>query len=327
MMDNNKMSKDTFYKVGIKILSDVQLENIFPNYHKLFDEIEIYRNAISNLSNEMVRKEQYNLMFDNIFSIMGKRGTGKTSVAFTLKKKIEEEQCNDIVLPIIIPEVIPEDCSILVWILAIVREKVQKLEQRINEIHRNDGREDKWSRCGWADYDSLAKQVEELMELVFAGKYDPSVESSYYKIVGNSIRQAGDYYRFSCEITKLWSKWVEKIKELRWLERHGDKNNVEPLIFFIFDDVDLEPQKVKELLSIIIKYLSHPNIIVITTADEEMFLEVIENNLDKDIGRLPKEWRNYLNNYKSDIFYEAAINEKHGSDLIAQTSRMYLACK
>lgn len=55
------------------------------------------------------------------------------------------------------------------------------------------------------------------------------------------------------------------------------------IIYFIFGDVDRAPEKISELLSIIIKYLSHPHVIVITTADEEMFLEVIENNLDKEM--------------------------------------------
>ena len=42
---------------------------------------------------------------------------------------------------------------------------------------------------------------------------------------------------------------MKKIKELH--EEHGEK--IAPLIYFVFDDVDLAPQKVNELLSIIIK--------------------------------------------------------------------------
>ena len=79
-------------------------------------------------------------------------------------------------------------------------------------------------------------------------------------------------------------------------------------------------------MSIIIKYLSHPNIIVITTADEEMFLEVIENNLDKDIGRIPKEWRIYLNNKasSSEIDYGISRRDPKQFDLISETARLYL---
>lgn len=138
------MREDSFYKVGIKLLSDIQLENIFPNYKKLLEEIEKYRSATMFLSKDYTEKEQYYLMYDNVFSIMGKRGTGKTSAAFTLRKKIEEGQQCDVVLPIIIPEVIPEECSILVWILAIVKEKVQILEQRINSICKKEEKGEFW---------------------------------------------------------------------------------------------------------------------------------------------------------------------------------------
>ena len=110
------------------------------------------------------------------------------------------------------------------------------------------------------------------------------------------------------------------------------KDEVCPLIYFIFDDVDLAPEKIDELLSVIIKYLSHPNIIVLTTADEELFLEVIENRLDQKIGRLPREWRNFLTNAKNGqdtryFMWPSAREEsekKKSEDLVSQTTRMYL---
>lgn len=319
-MDNN-----SFYKVGIKLLTDKQLENVFPDYPALLEKIELYREKSKCLPEGYSDHIQYNLMFDNVFSIMGKRGTGKTSVAFTLKKKIEEGKYGacDVVLPLIIPEVIPNDCSVLVWILAIVKTQVKLLEEKLNELTKGQHKNNYWTNCHYEHPNAmpLDKQVENLMELVFAGKYNPSGESSFYKAVGNSVRQAGDYYRFSCEIADFWNAWIEKIKQVNRLEKHGDCS---PLLFFIFDDVDLEPQKVAELLSIIMKYLSHPNIIVITTADEEMFLEVIENNLDRGIGRLPKEWRVYLNKMQRTSFWDEDPDEPRENDLITQTARMYL---
>ena len=45
-------------------------------------------------------------MFDNIFSIFGKRGSGKTSAIFSLREQLMNKTGNDqdLVLPIIIPE-------------------------------------------------------------------------------------------------------------------------------------------------------------------------------------------------------------------------------
>lgn len=327
---NNRYSYDLNYKVGIKILSDTQLANVFPNYRELLDKIELYRDKARKLPEDYDKKPQYNLMFDNVFSIMGKRGTGKTSVAFTLKTKIEEikPKSHDMVLPIIMPEIIPNDCSVLVWLLAIIKDELTKWENEINKLinpENTDTSNAYWHNChyNFASSPSLVKQVDTLLELSFAGKYNPTGESSFYRVVGNSVRQAEDYYKFSCEITRLWNMWADKAKRL-----HNTKADESccPMLFFIFDDVDLEPQKVAELLSIIMKYLSHPNIIVITTADEEMFLEVIENNLDKNIGRLPREWRSYLNRQPGDPFWQYNTNNNiiQADDLITQTARMYL---
>ncbi|MDO4333575.1 MAG: hypothetical protein Q4C58_12945 [Eubacteriales bacterium] len=329
MEEQKKKYEDSFYKVGVKLLTDAQLANIFPNHMNLMEKIESYRAEVGRLSEESRRQDQYNLMYDNVFSIMGKRGTGKTSVAFTLKRKIEQnKQLNgDIVLPIIIPEMIPNECSMLVWILAIVKENVENLERELNQYRPPRGQKDKyWDNCHFLDEDknSLSRKVEALMELLFAGNYNPANESSFYKAVGNSVRQAGDHYRFSCKVAELWDEWVEAIGRLYRLKNETEQK-ICPLIYFIFDDVDLEPQKVAELLSVIIKYLSHPNIIVITTADEELFLEVIANNMDRDMGRLPKEWRGYLSRKKKNTeIAEEELEDPQEDDLIAQTARMYL---
>lgn len=328
MARKRKEGKDPFYKVGVKLLTDAQLANIFPNYKNLMEKIEIYRSEVGLLGEEYRRQDQYNLMYDNVFSIMGKRGTGKTSVAFTLKQKIEKDgkRHGDIVLPIIIPEMIPNECSMLVWILAIVKEKVKDLEDELDSFKIKEKKGGYWDNCRYEEGKSyrLSQKVEDLMQLLFAGKYNPANEPSFYKAVGNSIKQAGDHYRFSCEVAKLWDEWVETIKLLYKIKK-GEDRSVCPLIYFIFDDVDLEPQKVAELLSVIIKYLSHPNIIVITTADEELFLEVIANSMDRDMGRLPKEWRGYLGRkVVRTRYWEEEIEEQPGNDLITQTARMYL---
>ena len=313
-----------FYKVGIRLLSPVQLENIFPNYRDLLDRIEDYREKAEERREEAADHDQYNLMYDNVFSIFGKRGTGKTSVAFTLQSMIERTR-EDLVLPIIIPEVIPDECSALVWLFAIIREKVEELE-RENCMERRGKKDEGWEICHYRERDTrpLTNRLDALQELLFAGKYNPSGEPSYYRAVENSAKQVVSSYRFSHEVARFWDALVEELKK-RGKNGEGEAKR-SPLIFFIFDDVDLEPQKVTELLSIIIKYLSHPNLIVLTTADEELFLEVIENNLDRAIGRLPKEWRAYLRSTKGQQwrFWDEEEPREREGDLIAQTSRMYL---
>ena len=315
------------YKVGIKILNDTQLLNVFPNYNDLISRIQMHRDWLGEHKIECLESYQYNLMYDNVISIFGKRGTGKTSAAFTLHKMLEDDAKHpyDVVLPIIIPEVIPTDGSVLGWLLAIVKDQVIQMEKRIRKIEEKTGYNKRaerfWSNCKPEQY-RLSEEIDKLVELFHSAKYNPANELSYNIAVGNSVKQSQNYYEFAKEIVTFWDHWVLEIKELYKEEENKDKEIV-PLIYFIFDDVDLAPQKVDELLSIIIKYLSHPNIIVITTADEEMFLEVIEERLDRDIGRLPKEWRTYLKSGAIRNSLYTLYNSDEG-ELVERTARRYL---
>lgn len=339
-MEEQYVEKNDMYKVGVKVLSDIQLKNILPTYENLFDKIRVCR-SVADESLNVKRSEnkkrhyQYNFMYDNVFSVLGKRGTGKTSVAFTLQKKIEEEEHSeyDVVLPLIIPEVIPENCTVLGWILAIVKEEMESLEEKIHEEERKSGGEQNRSRYRYsgerASEKSLVAKLDEISQMFFAGSYNPSNEESYYRAIGYSVQQAEDYYRFAKEIADLWDRWIDRIREYYVLkEGKRDGQMICPMIYFIFDDVDLAPEKIDELLSVIIKYLSHPNIIVITTADERLFLEVIEKQLDRKIGRIPGEWRGYLNHRWSYPYPGADIEEKRRKkdfeDVVNQTAAMYL---
>lgn len=330
--------KSCMHKVGVKILSDTQLKNILPTYENLFAKIEDCRSAAYNELNsrkDSKRHYQDNFMYDNVFSILGKRGTGKTSVAFTLQKKIRDNKEHseyDVVLPLIIPEVIPENCTVLGWILAIVKEEIRELEERICKVEKKSRGEQYRSRYRYSEgkdtEDSLVDKFEEISQMFFAGSYNPSNEMSYYRAVGNSVKQAEDYYRFAMEIAELWDAWIDKIKYCYDLETKKGQDTICPMIYFIFDDVDLAPEKISELLSAIIKYLSHPNIIVITTADERLFLEVIENQLDKKIGRLPGEWRDFLKRTQENPEepWEGSDKRKRKDheDVVNQTAAMYL---
>ena len=153
MTENTKESVNItpMHKVGIKLLAD-EMENVFPNYEILLEKIKCHRKAIAKLEGKALADYQYNMMYDNVFAIFGKRGTGKTSVIFSLQQKLKEDVLNsdDVVLPIIIPEAIPYDCSVLGWILAIVRDQIIELEKRIKDsCSRESDGDDIWDGCGY----------------------------------------------------------------------------------------------------------------------------------------------------------------------------------
>lgn len=274
------------HKMGFKILSESQLKNIFPTVDNLEKKFEIHRKNISKIGQikekDLTFDFQYNLMYDSIFSIWGKRGSGKTSAIFTLKYRLEREHPQDVVMPVIMPEMIPAECNIIGWILAVLDTEVEKLENKIKKNSNLIKDNDFFRHCAFdAEDNSLRAAYKKVKELASSININYMMEeSSYAELIGNTERYTQNGFDFSRKLTEFWDALVKTIKKVYHME-NGD----EPLIYVMFDDVDLTPDRVVELFSVIIKYLSHPNVIVITTADEGLFRDVIESDLRKKIGQ------------------------------------------
>lgn len=274
------------HKMGFKILSESQLKNIFPTVDNLEKKFEIHRKNISRIG--QIKEQdptfdfQYNLMYDSIFSIWGKRGSGKTSAIFTLKYRLEKKHPQDLVIPIIMPEMIPTECDIIGWILAILDAEVEKLESKVKNNSALMKDNDFFRHCEFdVENNSLRASYKKVKELASSRNIKYTMEEgSYAELIGNTERYTQNGFDFSKTLTEFWDILVKTIKKVYHIEK-GD----EPLIYIMFDDVDLTPDRVVELFSVIIKYLSHPNVIVITTADEGLFRDVIESDLRKKIGQ------------------------------------------
>lgn len=266
------------HKMGVKVLDETQLFNVFPSYDNLIDRINNHRKYVRNqrekvnqLGEKIDVDEQYNMMFDNVFSIMGKRGSGKTSAVYTLKKMFEDKRETDIVLPIIISELIPESSDTIGWILALLEDTVHSISKQLSEKRVSS---DIFKDCRVKTEYSLKEIYDNVKELSYSKSYDATGEESFSKAVFNFERRTQNSFDFSRNIAKFWSRLVKDIRELNSMSEEE-----EPLVYIIFDDVDLTPERVWELLSTIVKYLSHPNVVVIVTAEEKMLYAVVKNIL------------------------------------------------
>lgn len=130
----------------------------------------------------------------------------------------------------------------------------------------------------------MRQEYNEIRELYFSKGYDVRQEESFETAIGNNGIQIQYGYEFTRKLIMFWTTLKETIAKCM-----GNKENREPLIYFIFDDVDLTPDRVEEMLSMIVKYLSHPNIIVIVTADEDLFNSVVMDRMQKKIGYYRRE--------------------------------------
>ena len=160
------------HKMGFKILTETQLSNMFPTYGNLFEKIDVHRAKIQSFDTEKMSQldYQYNLMYDTIFSIFGSRGSGKTSAVFTLKKMIREryEPFGDYVFPIIMPEMIPEACDLISWILAILGETVSELEKRLERDPQLVNNNDFFNNCRFRRDNRLRQEYNYIKELYFS---------------------------------------------------------------------------------------------------------------------------------------------------------------
>lgn len=324
---NNQVLEEMIpnHKMGFKILTETQLSNMFPTYGNLFEKIDVHRAKIQSFDTEKMSQldYQYNLMYDTIFSIFGSRGSGKTSAVFTLKKMIREryEPFGDYVFPIIMPEMIPEACDLISWILAILGETVLELEKQLERDTHLINDNDFFNNCRFRHDNRLRQEYNYIKELYFSKGYDVGREKSLEAAIGNNGIQVQYSYEFSQKLIRFWTTLKDAIAKVNHL-----KAGQEPLIYFIFDDVDLTPNKVEEMLSTIVKYLSHPNIIAIVTADEELFSDVVEEMLKKKIGHyaINKEYQESVYIAFSNFDNYILEREKNKEQKLRSMAHLYL---
>ena len=310
------------HKLGFKILKDGQLTNIFPSHEILIKKIKEHRQKLNEHGKIRGLDNQYNLMYDNVYSIMGKRGSGKTSALFTLKKKIEMEFPKDWVLPVIMPELIPEKADIIGWILAILDEVVTEVEEKLQN-NSNIRRDSAYFRdCKFVVNNELRQTYERVKDLHFSKNLEHYKKESLAVATGNSQIQTLNGFEFAKAFSKFWDALVDAIAKAE-----SDSKEENPLIYLMFDDVDLTPNRIMELLSTIIKYLAHPNLIVIITAEESLFYDVVYKQLSKELDTesmkktaqlyvdkvMPQSSRFYLERFddcrKKSSFLQTAVTE------------------
>ena len=251
--------------IGEKDLTDQQLNQILPGYENIKNQIASMR--------EFAKKKNDNSSV-NVFSILGKRGEGKSSVLLSLRKTMNESE-EDIVLPIIQPIILPDDMGkrrdMMGWILGSFKEKINELsehsaqkkdagqtEQDFNECRR-DWKNTKLFSC----YTKVLKQYRYTRE-------------DYADILKDNFSGLTEYVTKTKEIldpeNELKTAFFELINEMvRVKKDKADNVSKEPLIFIFMDDIDLTKNYCQSILNIVIRYLCHPNIVVFLSGDYNIF--------------------------------------------------------
>lgn len=294
-MSEKKVSNPT-YKNGVKTLTETQIKNGLPGYDLLKKKIEIIRENASSTENWSDNGLFENLKYDNIFSILGGRGAGKTSILFTLyhylKSDNSQKNKTNILMPLIMPELIDNSDNFIGWILAAVEKNLDVLETELKKYGYSDDNSGYskmceeykfFERCIFNDRNKLRKTFEDLKKAYYSKIYNSRRGewdySSDLELVSN-INSKG--FELVQKFTRYWDKLVEVNKKFN---EHKGLKNEEPLIFFMIDDADLKPQIINELIFGLPKFFSHPNVVVIISASQKILNYTVKNFMYQQITK------------------------------------------
>lgn len=289
-------------KLGVKYLDDGQLTNSFPDWKALLARIEEQRQIAEFSSKKCCQhnEDRFPLAYDNLFAVLGGRGSGKSSVILTLREKMKRPEQQDILLPIITPEIISEkECSILGWIMSATESVIEDLEQRIDKLGQSDnscqktpcwgqGRfDDFFKDCHFKKDNPLRQHYNDLFEksVSTSGKLD-TTGYSMEDAMGYRVGQSRKQYKLIRDLNNFWNELTDRWYCVRLQEAERQKGYEraaadvqKPLIVLMFDDIDLVPERSMELLTTTFQYFTNPNIVIILTASEKVLKDVIRQKM------------------------------------------------
>ena len=280
--------------IGARALSEEQLKKILPEYidiEKRIESIRGYAQEYNNKRNlaydsyESFLKKELNRNNNNVFSILGDRGSGKTSALLTIKNKLTVKNNLDIMLPLIIPEDMGEGSYILGWTICSFEKIVDNIESYIyNNCDKNSSEFNFFKNCRRHEKNDLRKSFDDLL------KYYTYVNKEYRDILSTNYDGINDYREKTKEVInaerELLNKFEEFIDTLLKVKKHKNNTKNETLIYIFFDDIDLNTSKCLEIVNMILKYLCNVNIVVFVSGSYQTFSEAITISLLKKDGIL-----------------------------------------
>lgn len=240
------------------------LDRIQKNIKNIREEAGIYD---SNTKNSGLEK-QIKKMPTNFISILGERGSGKTSLVLTLIEELDKFDGN-IILPIIDPSMFNVTDNALGWIIYSFEDEINKLGKGINQQYYCDDDmkilKNKYNKLK-EDYIESRKFYREGIAGLSEGNYE--YKKINEEIIFSDMKLFKHFYNFI-------DVFIKAIKNKKVLMHKPGENidNFQPLIFITFDDVDISPERGPEILNTVLNYLKHPNIVVFILGKEDTFRE------------------------------------------------------
>ena len=315
-------------KIGIKLLDQHQIRSCLPDFTMLIKSIELQRKRREQILSQEQKPftTQFHLMHDNIFGIFGGRGSGKTSILFSLyeillerSRKNKSDVHTDIVLPIISPELISENCSLLAWVLAMFEDTIDNMDHQLqrrpdllrelNQQYRskpecNSHFEPSFLR---QEYDNLLRECGSIR--VFKEMYRYEYEDMVSLQAAHSQRQ----YKLMNRLCAFWACLADVQHRL---------TGYKPLIFIMFDDIDLAPERSMELLMSAYKFFSSPHVVIILTAAQKTLRQVLTYRMyEKVVG---SDFASLIQGSEIQGFHQDIWHDSYHMDRASEAAIEYL---
>ncbi|WP_259015889.1 hypothetical protein [Emticicia fluvialis] len=273
------------------------------------DELEnvlgFIKKKIENVNRNIDRKNKPELHLHDTITILGSRGSGKTSFLLSVQKELEKKnKFGDInssdfqqvqVLEIIDPTLIEEKGHVFLNVISRITELVEnKLD---DEECKPTSDQIVWKRKDWRN--ALSKLASGLPSIDGVADHINNSWQDPEFVMENGLKSVGASFKLSENFHNLLVRALEIL----------DKK----VFLLMFDDIDVDSRKGWPVLETIRKYLTSERLITLLSGDLKLYSTVVRQ----------KKWQNF----GSEILkYEGEVLKRLGrfDDTISELESQYL---
>lgn len=268
-------------KFGARKFTEKEILNILPSYKELKKQIEEMHKSSKQYKEEYIKNKNTESkdvfgwpQVTNNISIIGPRGSGKTSIMKTLYSELKEEPKRNLVLPGIVPESMEDSMTLMSTILGLFKDKIDEIKK--NEIKKE-------LLCV-PQKSEIEKNYNRLIESF------GYLQKNYQEIAVNKYSTEPAHVETSTLIFSSGNEFIERfhnfINDILDTEQYSD----DAMVFLFIDDIDLSTSRCMDVVRTLLSYISHPRIITILSGDMDTFEEALtvefirqEKLLSKDL--------------------------------------------
>ena len=259
-----------FSSLGARTLKEEEIKLSLPTYSKLKDQIEtIRKNAIAYRKDKKGNTNSENAFtrpqVTNNLSILGPRGSGKSSILKTLYEDLSQQNDVKNFKNILLPPIVPENLENHMTLMSSLLGLLNGLVMQVKDLDKQKTHSSPF--CPPKE-DSLERNYQQLVE------YYVHVQKPYQDISIQKYSTESDYVRTMSEVFEAGNQFSLKLWD--FIDQLLEHYKTEGVLLFVFiDDIDLSTYRCMDVVRTLLGYISHPSIVTVLAGDIEVFGEAL----------------------------------------------------